>query len=67
MGGLHEVVETEKEGCYLEYAPSSNLEYQFNFKQHTLANDKNCLVYKIPESFNLVSVSNKGKQMGLDL
>ncbi|MDP2534927.1 hypothetical protein [Alteromonas stellipolaris] len=61
------VMETESEGYYLEYAPTSNLEFQFKFKHHPLANGGKCLVYEIPETFNRPSVSNKAKQMGLDL
>jgi hypothetical protein len=60
-------METENEGYYLEYVPSSNLELQFKFKHNTLANGGKCLVYEIPETFNLLSVSDKAKQMGLDL
>lgn len=61
------VMETESEGYYLEYAPTSNLEFQFKFKHHPLANGGKCLVYEIPETFNLLSESNKAKQMRLDL
>ncbi|AMJ73668.1 hypothetical protein [Alteromonas stellipolaris] len=65
--GPCEVKETANEGYYLEYAPSSNLELHFTFKHHSLDNGGKCLVYEIPETFNLLSVSNKAKQMGLDL
>ena len=70
IGARHgpcEVMETKNEGYYLEYAPSSHLAFQFKFKRHALANGDKCLVYEIPETFNLLSVSNKAKQMGLDL
>ena len=65
--GPCEVMETENEGYYLEYAPSCHLAFQFKFKHHALANGDKCLVYEIPETFNLLSVSSKAKQMGLDL